>query len=98
MPSPTVVIDPGHGGAVRVGGSSPNSATAPNGLLEKDVTLDLGRRVQAALGGRANVVLTRTSDENRSLADRARVARDANADILVSIHMNGFGDPRVDGS
>src|SRR4051794_12223467 len=96
--APTVVIDPGHGGAASVGGSSPNNASGPNGLLEKDVTLDLARRVAAALGGRARVLLTRTADENRSLADRAQVAHDANAAVFLSIHMNGFRDPSVDGS
>jgi len=98
MPSPTVVIDPGHGGAAAVGGSSANNATGPNGLLEKDVTLDIGRRVSAALGSRANVILTRTTDDNRSLSDRAKVAHDANADIFLSIHLNGWRDPSVDGA
>jgi len=96
--SPTVVIDPGHGGSARVGGSSPNNAEGPNGLLEKDVVLDVGRRVAALLGPRATVMLTRSTDENRSLADRARVARDASADVFVSIHLNGWRDPAVDGS
>ena len=95
---PTVVIDPGHGGSAPVGGSSPNNATGPNGLLEKDLTLDLGRRVSAALSSRAHVILTRTGDENHSLAERAKVARDANADVFLSIHLNGWKDPSVDGS
>src|SRR5206468_664991 len=64
---PTVVIDPGHGGATATGGSSPNNATGPNGLLEKDLTLDLGRRVSALLAPRATVILTRTTDVNLSL-------------------------------
>ncbi|HEX3455975.1 MAG TPA: N-acetylmuramoyl-L-alanine amidase [Gaiellaceae bacterium] len=95
---PSVVIDPGHGGAARVGGSSANNAVGPNGLLEKDVVLDVGRRVAALLASRATVTLTRSGDENRSLADRARAARDANADVFVSIHLNGWRDPAVDGS
>jgi phosphoserine aminotransferase len=32
----TIVIDPGHGGSKTVGGSSPNNATGPTGLLEKE--------------------------------------------------------------
>ena len=39
--SMTVVIDAGHGGAERAGGSSPNNATGPNGLREKDKTYGL---------------------------------------------------------
>ncbi len=95
---PTVVIDPGHGGSTAVGGSSPNNAVGPNGLMEKDVTLDIGRRVGALLGNRANVILTRNGDDNRSLADRAKIAHDANADVFVSIHLNGWRDANVDGS
>jgi N-acetylmuramoyl-L-alanine amidase/phosphatidylserine/phosphatidylglycerophosphate/cardiolipin synthase-like enzyme len=95
---PTVVIDPGHGGSTKVGGSSPNNAAGPNGLLEKDVALDIGRRVATLLANRATVLLTRSSDENRSLVDRAKVARDANADIFLSIHLNGWKDANVDGS
>ncbi len=99
MPAqPTVVIDPGHGGSTALGGSSANNAVGPNGLLEKDVTLDIGRRVGDLLSARANVILTRSSDENRSLADRARVAREANADVFLSIHLNGWRDGKVDGS
>src|SRR6266487_1177237 len=96
--SPTVVIDPGHGGSAAAGGSSPNNATGPNGLLEKDLTLDLGRRVAGLLGDRARVILTRSADENRSLTERAGIARDANADVFLSIHLNGWRDPNVDGS
>src|SRR6266536_1164906 len=98
MPQATVVIDPGHGGSNAAGGSSPNNAVGPNGLLEKDVTLDIGRRVGALLGNRAQVILTRNGDENRSLADRAKIARDADADVFVSIHLNGWRDAAVDGT
>jgi N-acetylmuramoyl-L-alanine amidase/GH25 family lysozyme M1 (1,4-beta-N-acetylmuramidase) len=96
--SPTIVIDPGHGGTAAIGGSSPNNAVGPDGLLEKDVTLDLARRVAALLSEHATVLLTRTGDENRSLTDRARVARDSDAAVFLSIHLNGWHDPSVDGS
>jgi N-acetylmuramoyl-L-alanine amidase len=67
-------------------------------LLEKDITLDIGRRVGTLLAPYATVVLTRTDDTNHSLAERAAVARDANADAFVSIHLTGWKDPAVDGS
>jgi len=99
MPSrPIVVIDPGHGGSTRVGGSSANNATGPNGLLEKDLTLDVGRRTAALLTDRAHVILTRTGDDNRSLVDRAKVAKDAGADVFLSIHFNGRASGDFDGS
>lgn len=84
----TIVIDPGHGGADVVGGSSPNNAVGPNGTLEKDLTLDIARRMQAA--SQEPILLTRDSDINLGLADRARVARDARAVVFVSIHLNGY--------
>ena len=96
--SPTVVIDPGHGGAAALGGSSANNAVGPNGVLEKNVALDIGLRIAALLGDRARVVLTRSADENRSLGARAQIARDANAAAFLSIHLNGARDAGVDGS
>ena len=94
-----VVIDPGHGGAVKIGGSSPNNATSPSGLLEKDLTLAAARHAETALIARGHTVrLTRTADVNLGLADRARVTKAAQADVLVSIHFNGFGDPTVQGT
>lgn len=87
-----VALDPGHGGfdgGVRAGG-----------LVEKDLNLDLARRLQAAIarrGGRA--VLTRSEDvayaeENRAdLDQRLRLAERAGAQALVSLHANSFPDP-----
>jgi N-acetylmuramoyl-L-alanine amidase len=94
-----VVIDPGHGGMGKVGGSAGNNATSPSGLLEKDLTLAVARHAEAALGARGhNVQLTRTADVNLSLVDRAAVAKSARADTFVSIHFNGFGDSTVQGT
>ena len=95
----TVVLDAGHGGATAIGGSSPNNATSVSGRLEKDLTLAVARHAQAALVARGHTVLmTRTSDVNLGLLDRARVARDGQAGVFVSVHFNGFGDPAVQGT
>jgi N-acetylmuramoyl-L-alanine amidase len=93
----TIVIDPGHGGSEAAGGSSANNAVGPNGMLEKDVALDLGRRVAMLLSESARVVLTRNDDSNLSLTERARVAADNDAALFASIHLNGFADAGVDG-
>lgn len=88
-----VVIDPGHGGNVNVGGSGWNHATSTSGVREKVMTLDFARLVEAALNvspHNINVVLTRNADINLGLAARAHVARDNSADVFLSIHMNGF--------
>src|SRR5712664_958616 len=95
---PIVVLDPGHGGTDVVGGSSPNNAGGPNGLLEKTLTLDVAQRTASALAGHARVILTRTTDTNLPLADRAAVGRANHADVFLSIHFNGFHDRAVDGT
>jgi N-acetylmuramoyl-L-alanine amidase len=92
-----IVIDPGHGGTVKIGGSSPNNATSPSGELEKDWTLDIAKRTRAAvlskavaLGKNVNVILTRETDSNKGLNARANVAKDKGAKLFLSIHFNGF--------
>jgi N-acetylmuramoyl-L-alanine amidase len=95
----TIVIDPGHGGNKTVGGSSPNNASGPKGTLEKTLTLDVARRTAAAVEAAGHrVELTRDSDTNLSLSDRARVAKTIEADAFVSIHFNGFKDANVQGT
>jgi N-acetylmuramoyl-L-alanine amidase len=78
----TIVIDPGHGGK-EVG------AVGPNGLLEKDVTLEVSRKLASALerlGTR--VVLTRDDDSVVSLDQRTAIANQYKADLFLSVHMN----------
>lgn len=94
----TIVLDPGHGGLKKIGGSSPNNASGPTGLLEKTVTLDIALRAKSlieALGHK--VKLTRATDDNLGLANRAAVAKAAQAPVFVSIHMNGY-DQRAQGT
>jgi N-acetylmuramoyl-L-alanine amidase len=92
-----IVIDPGHGGTGSIGQSDGNHAVSPTGVLEKDLTLILAQLVSSELhdaaeagGHDLNILLTRTTDVNLSLAQRAHVARDSNADRFLSIHLNGF--------
>ncbi len=77
-----VVIDPGHGG-VETG------ATGPSGLQEKDVTLDLARRLRSELDrGSTDVVLTRDEDRLVGLDERSAIANHNRADLFLSIHLN----------
>jgi N-acetylmuramoyl-L-alanine amidase len=79
----TVVLDPGHGG-------DDHGAEGPRGLLEKDLTLDVARRLARELEARGlRVVLSRREDRFVGLAERTRVANEARADLFVSIHANG---------
>jgi N-acetylmuramoyl-L-alanine amidase len=82
----TIAIDPGHGG--RDGGTS-----LQFGMLEKDLTLDLGMRLAEILRGAGlRAILTREQDHEISLADRADAANTARADLFVSIHVNWLPD------
>ena len=88
-----IVLDPGHGGTTKIGGSSPNNAVGQNGLLEKQVTLEVALRAEKILTDRGHtVVLTRKTDHNLGLADRARAAKSIAAPVFVSIHFNGFNN------
>jgi N-acetylmuramoyl-L-alanine amidase len=94
-----IVLDPGHGGTLPVGGSSANNATGPTGLKEKSVTLALAKLCNAELRRRGHsVTLTRSNDTNLGLAARAKVARSMQADAFVSIHFNGWDTPSVQGT
>lgn len=91
----TIVIDPGHGGSAEVGGSSPNNATTPSGVLEKNMTLRIAFLVREALQEAARIgdhnlkiMLTRETDVNLGLANRAKLAKDNRADLFLSIHFN----------
>ena len=79
----TIVIDPGHGGR-EVG------AVGPNGLMEKDVTLAISRKLASALSNAvgARVVLTRDDDSVVSLDQRTALANQYKADLFLSVHMN----------
>ncbi len=93
-----VVLDPGHGGTDRIGGSSPNNATSTSGVLEKTMTLDMAKRIRRDLkrmtdslpGSNVKVHLTRSGDTNLGLSDRAEIAESKSADVFLSIHFNGF--------
>lgn len=79
----TVVVDAGHGG-------TETGAIGPGGLQEKDATMQIARRVAAALPRlfSCRVVLTRDSDSVISLDDRTAVANHEKADLFLSVHAN----------
>jgi len=77
------VIDPGHGGH-DVGTRGPSS------LYEKDVVLDVAKRLGALLETRleSEVIYTRSDDTYVPLEERTRIANDRKADLFLSIHAN----------
>ena len=85
-PARIVVVDAGHGGPDR-GMRGPIGRTRQ--IHEADVTLGVSRRVRDALGRRGvQVVMTRSTDTLIALADRGRIANQAQASVFVSIHVN----------
>lgn len=79
----TIVLDPGHGGK-EVG------ALGANGLVEKDLTLALCRKLADSLAAKtgARVVLTRDEDTLVSLDQRTAIANQYKADLFLSVHLN----------
>lgn len=78
-----VVVDPGHGG-------EDFGAVGVGGLLEKDVVLDVGLRLEKILKTLPGVLvrMTRRTDEFVPLAERTNLANDFEADLFVSLHVN----------
>jgi N-acetylmuramoyl-L-alanine amidase len=88
---PIVVVDPGHGG------HDPGTQSA-DGLLEKDVALQIGRRLADALARRGvKPVMTRDSDKYLTLAQRTAIANNASAELFVSVHLNSSPNPGTTG-
>jgi N-acetylmuramoyl-L-alanine amidase len=78
---PVLVLDPGHGGI-------DTGTRAPGGQMEKDIVLDLAKRLQDRIEktGKYRVVMTRTDDTFIPLAERVDIARKVQASLFVSIH------------
>jgi N-acetylmuramoyl-L-alanine amidase len=89
-PRPLIVLDPGHGGL-------DTGTKAPSGELEKDIVLDVAKRLRALLekSGKYRVLMTRADDTFVPLADRVEIARKAGAALFVSIHADSL--PRKEG-
>lgn len=85
-----VVIDAGHGGsdAGAIGGD----------IYEKDITLDVSKRVQDLLAKQGYIVqMTRAGDSYVSLQDRVAISEKFDPDIFVSIHVNSSVRPEITG-
>jgi len=86
----TILIDPGHGGW------DPGSI-AHNGLKEKDLTLDIARRVELFLSEvpDINVVLTRRGDISLRRKARVHKIKNSKTDLVVSLHFNHLPESNV---
>ena len=92
-----LVIDPGHGGKM--------TGTANNelGLVERDITLKISRYLRDYLNEYEGIKVIMThdglpSDYEMELPDRGMVARNNNADMMISIHINDYATPNQNGA
>lgn len=78
-----VIIDPGHGG-------HDNGTTGHNGLVEKDLVMDVAKRLGDLITGQmgSEVMYTRTADKYIGLEERSAMANSSKADLFLSIHAN----------
>lgn len=86
----TIVIDPGHGGEEA-------GAVGAEGTREKDVVLDVARRLRSRLEQRGGyrILMTREWDKHVPLKERVAFANRQGADLFVSIHVNSLPVERV---
>ncbi len=85
-----IMIDPGHGGK--------DSGAAGFGLREKDIVLDVARRVRQLLKKEGyEVLMTRSKDVFIPLEERTALANTKGADLFLSIHVNAHPKPWVKG-
>jgi N-acetylmuramoyl-L-alanine amidase len=79
----TIMIDAGHGG-------TDSGTIGKMGTKEKDITLDIAKRLKAHLvkRDRYHVLMTREDDSSVPLLERVTLVREAKADLFISIHLN----------
>lgn len=95
-PAMTVVIDAGHGGK-----DPGNLGTGRYKTAEKDITLAVAHKTAAYIEERVpgvRIVMTRSGDTYPTLPDRVRMANEAEADLLLSIHCDSFEKSSAIGS
>ena len=92
----TIVIDPGHGGK-----DSGTMGTKRFKIYEKHValavSLKLGKYISDAFP-EVEIIYTRDSDFFLELNERTEIANKANADLFISIHCDGFTNPKPSGA
>ena len=90
IPCKRIVIDAGHGGT--------DYGAIRGEINEKDIVLDVAKKVQKELVKQGHIVImTRNDDTYISLQDRVDTAQNMNADIFVSIHVNSSVKPEIEG-
>lgn len=85
-----ICLDPGHGGK--------DPGATGGGVLEKDIALDVSKKIRAYLqAAKCSVILTRENDTFISLGNRAAEANMWGADLFVSVHCNSADNASAHG-
>ena len=85
-----VVLDPGHGGD--------DTGAVAHGLTESEVVLDLARRIEGRLSAiGVTVLFTRSARVSPPELDRALMANQAGADVVLSLHCDSASQPQASG-
>lgn len=91
----TVVLDPGHGGSDT---GAQWKADDGSVITEADVVLDLARRIEGRLSAvGVTVLFTRGNKAHPSTLERASIANEAAADVLISLHCDALASPLASG-
>ncbi len=87
-----IIVDAGHGG-------HDPGAIGPNGLMEKEINLDIARKLAGLITMRlpVRVLMTRDEDTFVTLANRATFANSKGAGLFISIHCNAAFSPKMQG-
>ena len=88
----TIVIDAGHGG-------KDPGAVGYRGTKEKDIALDVAKRLEKKLAKnmKVKIVMTRDEDIFLRLSERTKIANESNGSLFISIHTNAAEDRRASG-
>ena len=88
----TIVIDAGHGG-------KDPGAVGYRGTKEKDIALDVAKRLEKKLSKnmKVKIVMTRDEDIFLRLSERTKIANENNGSLFISIHTNAAEDRRASG-
>jgi len=89
----TIVIDPGHGG-------DEQGTRGAGGAIEKDLVLDVARRLRSVLDARLGIRVLLTRDDDRVVPhdERASIANNNKADLFVSLHANSSPNKSAKGA
>ena len=86
--SQTILIDPGHGGSDCGAKAQVKMNGQTRTICEKDLALQIAKRIKEHLDDDFKVFLTRSVDRDISLQERADIAERVQADIFLSVHLN----------